>query len=544
MKMAKKAIIIALIFLLFNLLIFSIIQTNSYASASTNFSASSYNVTTGTTVNITVGVNSSEAWQLSLSASGGSLGGTTSSTENPGSEVTQTAMNATFSAANAGSYTISLSGYVASSDDVTNGTKQTVSKSITITVTAPAEPSPTPVTEPSTQPSTEPSTQPSAQPTAETEPTFSSVSETVVTKSEVNFRESYSTNSNSIALLPAGTELTRTGVGSNGWSRVTYNGSTGYVFSNNLEIKVEENQEEENEESTEPTIDPAMYQNLTPQHESENNTKSDSSLDSILIKNVVISPIFNSTITNYIASVKLDVNDLDISVTPRNKNSRYEISGNTGLQVGENIVKIKVTSEDGTASTEYQIKVIKGEDEIPLNAIVLNGIRQNEQKIAIPMGTPTISGKTISYEITLKEGLKSLEILGISGKYNYDGTGIFELVVGDNEYTITLKQKEDESKTVEYKFKITNPENTEEASKTANKIDFKIVGIIVIATLAVLGLLIGFISIKSKKSVESEKIKENDYSFLHEDEQIQEKEEAPVSSTDNESEGKKGGKHF
>lgn len=70
-------------------------------------------------------------------------------------------------------------------------------------------------------------------------PSFSSVNQTVYATSSVNVRASYTTSSRKIGSLSAGDSITRTGIGSNGWSRVTYNGQTAYI---NTEYLATQNQ--------------------------------------------------------------------------------------------------------------------------------------------------------------------------------------------------------------------------------------------------------------------------------------------------------------
>ncbi len=69
------------------------------------------------------------------------------------------------------------------------------------------------------------------------EPTFTKVNETVYVTKKVNVRQSYSTSSKSLGTLEVGTSLTRTGKGSNGWSRVTYNGKEAYINASYLSTK-------------------------------------------------------------------------------------------------------------------------------------------------------------------------------------------------------------------------------------------------------------------------------------------------------------------
>lgn len=70
--------------------------------------------------------------------------------------------------------------------------------------------------------------------------TFSSVNETVYTTATVNVRKSYSTSSDIVGSAIKGTQLKRTGIGSNGWSRVEYNGTTAYILGQYLSTEVQE----------------------------------------------------------------------------------------------------------------------------------------------------------------------------------------------------------------------------------------------------------------------------------------------------------------
>ena len=104
--------------------------------------------------------------------------------------------------------------------------------------TAPTEPSTQP-TEPSTEP-TEPSTQPTTPPTEpSTEPTFpgvtwESVGETVYATTAVNVRSGPGTSYEKISQLQQGQAVLRVALGSNGWSKIAFNGGYAYVSSNYL----------------------------------------------------------------------------------------------------------------------------------------------------------------------------------------------------------------------------------------------------------------------------------------------------------------------
>ncbi len=124
----------------------------------------------------------------------------------------------------------------------------------------PVDPAPTNPTTPTT-PSTNTNT---TTPTTTTnEVKFTDVNETVYTTDRVNLRKSYSTSSEKITTLAKDTKLTRTGVASNGWSRVTYNGQTGYIYTQYL-TKEETQQSEEDKKEKEVKItdvNETMYAN-------------------------------------------------------------------------------------------------------------------------------------------------------------------------------------------------------------------------------------------------------------------------------------------
>lgn len=67
-------------------------------------------------------------------------------------------------------------------------------------------------------------------------PTYQEVNESVTAKEEVYLRSEpdSSSEANIVTLLPNGTYVTRIGIGSNGWSRLDYNGTTVYAVTSLL----------------------------------------------------------------------------------------------------------------------------------------------------------------------------------------------------------------------------------------------------------------------------------------------------------------------
>ena len=80
-----------------------------------------------------------------------------------------------------------------------------------------------------------------------------------------------------------------------------------------------------------------------------------------LIKNLTIKGYtidFDTNTLEYKIKVKNQVKSLDLEVTLNDQSASYEISGNKNFKVGENIVTIKVTAEDGSTRT-YTLKVTR-----------------------------------------------------------------------------------------------------------------------------------------------------------------------------------------
>lgn len=67
-----------------------------------------------------------------------------------------------------------------------------------------------------------------------TTPTFTGGNATVYAKETVSIRKSWSTTSDRLGTLEKGKSITRTGVSSNGWTRVSFNGGVAYISSQYL----------------------------------------------------------------------------------------------------------------------------------------------------------------------------------------------------------------------------------------------------------------------------------------------------------------------
>lgn len=435
MKKTLKTIII----IISAFFIYSIFSNVEAASAS--ISASKKNISTGESTTITVSINAA-AWNLKIGdAVNKSIVGNTDDGEN--AKKTSTV---SFSSKTPGSYKISLSGDV--SDGTTNATTQ-VSDSVTVVVS-------------------EKSSEPKETKEPE-EPTFKNTNDKMYAKKEINVRKSYSASSAKIGSLKAGESITRTGIGSNGWSKVTYNGTTGYIQTSLLT-----------------TEEPAK--------------SSDKALKTLEIANYSINPTFDPEITDYTVSIdKDDVEKLEIKAEPNDTKSKVEISGNENLKAGDNIIKITVTAEDATTRI-YTINATK------------------KEKVALGLSSLKIDGYTLSpvfatdlleYKVNILDvNVNSLNISAVANdeeaKVEISGnTGIKQ---GENTIEIKVTSK-DGTETITYKI-IAIKNIAETTTKNDNLILYGGIGIIAVLVIAIITIII-----VSKKKSKQETTEQEDSNY-------------------------------
>jgi len=107
----------------------------------------------------------------------------------------------------------------------------------------------------------------------------------------------------------------------------------------------------------------------------EDPQKANAYLTNIVLDNATLNEEFVRETMDYtVANVTHDVTKLQISAFPENSKATVKIEGNDELKVGENIIKILVTAEDGRTTKAYTIKLNR--DEQPKN-----NIQQEEDEV-------------------------------------------------------------------------------------------------------------------------------------------------------------------
>lgn len=222
-----------------------------------------------------------------------------------------------------------------------------------LTVKAPVTPTPEP----------EPKPEPTPDPKPETPPTtkkleFTSVNETVYATGTVNVRESYSASSKQLGQLKEGDSVKRIGVSKTAgtdklwWSKVEYNGKTGYVISSKLTTTKPEEPTVEEPKTEDPVEEPKTNDT------SENDEVKDG-LKSLEIEGITLSPAFSPEVYEYRAIVKKDVSELIINAVAASEGATITIAGNKNLQEGENLITIVVYNAENEVEATYQITTNK-----------------------------------------------------------------------------------------------------------------------------------------------------------------------------------------
>ena len=470
----KKSLINILSLLFALVIILSTWNVIKVEAVSTTLSASSKTVTEGDTFSVSISSSISLAgWTISVSDNGGCTFQSATGGEVSGSTVYGTSVNGTKSLA---TYTfkapsvdkkttIKIQFSASEMTDNTSEVNEVDSASCTATITV----NPKASSGGSSEGSSENNKPAEEEP--EEKVSFSSVNETVYATASVNVRSSYSKSSSIIGGLDEGQSVTRTGIGDNGWSRISYNGSTAYVSSDYLtktKPKVEETENKDDEK------------------EKEEEKSTNKNLSSLKVTPSGLTPEFDANTTQYTMTVGSNIDKLDIEAIAEDEKAKVEITGNEELKLGDNIIKIAVTAEDGTVRT-YMITVTKEETvQFGLSELSIEGITL----------TPEFS--TGVYEYTANTDNKELKELNITTKASDEDAkieiiGNSDFKEGENVITILVSQGEE---TVTYQIKLNIVDTPVETPQENNNMIYYIGG----AILAVIILVIIIVVVKKRKS--------------------------------------------
>lgn len=133
-------------------------------------------------------------------------------------------------------------------------------------------------------------------------------------------------------------------------------------------------------------------------------------LSALSISPGTLSPVFSPEQSNYTAVVGDAVTRIAVSAVPAAGDAKVTVSGNEALELGENMITVNVSGEDGTALGSYAITVTKQEGETPTEAV--------EQ------GAATVTLGDTLYEIAGTFDAALLPEGYTAGEYSYDGRAV------------------------------------------------------------------------------------------------------------------------
>lgn len=446
-KLIKISILSIFVFIVIS------IFSKTYA-ASASISASKTNVKVGEKVTITVSMNAA-AWNTNIS---GAASKSFAGNSDDGNNITKKEQ-ISFTPSSVGTYTFKLGGDV--SDGSTNKTTN-VSGSVTVTAI-----------NSSTDTNDKNNDKKDDNKDTTTEPTFKSANDKVYATGDINIRKSYSADSDKIGTLKAGESVTRTGISDNGWSKVSYNGGTGYIKTSLLTTE-------------------------------EPSKASDKALKTLEVTPEGLDPEFDPETTSYTLNVGADVEKLEIKAAPNDEKATVEITGNESLVAGDNAVKITVTAQDGTTRI-YTINVKKGEaTTLGLSSLKINGYTLS----------PKFSSNVYEYKINvLDPNITKLDVSATANVENakVEVTGNTNLVKGENTITITVTSEDGKEKVI-YQILVNKDSD---ATATTNKKDMIIYGGIVVGVILIFVIIIIIVKSKKKKKQQINNDAVDDYSDLY-----------------------------
>lgn len=261
---------------------------------------------------------------------------------------------------------------------------------------------------------------------------------------------------------------------------------------------------------------------LTSDEQGTDTNKSNAELKSLRVDIEGIVPTFAQDVKQYYLNIRNTINNVDVLAVAENPKSSIEITGNTNLKDGLNVISIKVVSEDKTQENIYNINVTKTAN--------LDTANTNLETLAIEnvLLNPPFDNTITHYDIEISNSTTQLNILAVPENENASTSisGNNDLKEGNNQIVISVtasngftkkdfiinaykrnaqeeeqfineqemqQEKLEEAYEIEQTFKV-----EENISEEANNNKWYIIGGIIVTIIVI--SIIGIIYFKKKKS--------------------------------------------
>lgn len=247
------------------------------------------------------------------------------------------------------------------------------------------------------------------------------------------------------------------------------------------------------------------------------------------LSNLVISPVdfkgFKaSKTTGYSVTVENDVTEVGVKATAQHSKAKVEISGNKNLKVGENIVSVTVTAEDGKTKKTYKVIVnrkniaenttpVETEPEqepetepeeetsveekvLGISQIKITGTTGDEKSVELTF-TPEFNSDIYEYTTIVPVEIKDINV---EAKASIEDAAIEvmgnkDLVLGENVITILVKSADG---TEQKSYQIIVTKTTESLKQDHTELIKKII-IITTITILVIAIIIAITVFKRGK---------------------------------------------
>ena len=261
---------------------------------------------------------------------------------------------------------------------------------------------------------------------------------------------------------------------------------------------------------------------LTSDEQGTDTNKSNADLKSLRVDIEGIVPTFAQDVKQYYLNIRNTINNVDVLAVAENPKSSIEITGNTNLKDGLNVISIKVVSEDKTQENIYNINVTKTAN--------LDTANTNLETLAIEnvLLNPPFDNTITHYDIEISNSTTQLNILAVPENENASTSisGNNDLKEGNNQIVISvtasngftkkdfiinaykrnvqeeeqfINEQEMQQEKLEEAYEIEQTSKVEEnISEEANNNKWYIIGGIIVTIIVI--SIIGIIYFKKKKS--------------------------------------------
>lgn len=202
--------------------------------------------------------------------------------------------------------------------------------------------------------------------------------------------------------------------------------------------------------------------NTNPVQEGNTNLSSNANLKSLRLDVQGMTPAFQRDVLQYGIVVNETVTDVDVLAVAEDSNSSIQITGNHGLQMGNNTIQITVTAQNGKKQT-YTISVTKTNEANLANSFLENLAIEN---VAL---TPDFRYDVLEYTAEIESNIESLNVLAVPQREGAKVVieGRENLQFGENKITVTVTA-EDGITTKNYIIKVYRKTQEEEQQEEAS----------------------------------------------------------------------------